>query len=187
MDNLIERDPYELLPIVKVCKDRFTELYKEVNEAAKQKLLDEYTATGHKDVELRINGHGVGDLKATVKDGYLPRYESEQLQDFALLNGMASISKVIRPEYMPSVLTVLEEHLPEALEDKVVFSDDFERYLDHNGDTVVLSGTHESVPDVDYIPKRITRIAAYGCKPADVLPALEGMSIDKLLLGGADE
>ena len=170
----------------KVVKERI----KQVRAEADESLMEAYEEDGFEKAAIKLNGQKVGEHIVTFnKEGYAITDEA-LFAEFALDYGMATIEKAIRPHMLAKAAAIIEasvDNPEDFIDEKVVFSDDWELAMNRVGDSVCYMDSGLVVPGVEYRPKTVKGTMVRGCKPEEVMPAVAQLGgIERLLLGGAE-
>lgn len=181
---------FEQLAVLTALESAVTEKKKELREVIDDEMRNAYETTGSDRVSLRVNGEKVGSVSVIEsKPGF--RVDSmAELEEFALDYDLAHIERRIAPDMVDSVIAAMRNMfgnkvINEAVEERVVMNDGWEKRLRNVGGEAVLEDSGLIVPGVSYVPAQYKSTRVTGCKPADVLPkALASGEVYALLEGG---
>lgn len=163
----------------------------EVREQLDGEFWRYFEDAGVEKMALNLGEVKVGEICITyASDAYIIT-DPETFNEFALDYGIATERKTIAPDMMDSCIKALEsvfepDVLEQAIKTEIVPTGDWEKRMNHVGDTVTYMDSNMVVPGVEYMPKRPKNTVVRGCKPEDVLPIAMQLpgGIDQLLLGG---
>ena len=129
---------------------------------------------------LRIDGIEVGKATRRMPKAEPTVFIQADFEEFALEYGLASERKAIDPAYMPEVIRMLEEQIPEAVKTEAVIDADWKKRIQCRGGSCYLEDSGLEVPGLVPMLKAET-IAVTGCKPDDVIPLIQGATVSKML------
>lgn len=148
-----------------------------------------YEATGADRMKVKVGDVEVGTLTLSFSKEAYEVTDAHAFQDFMLAQGLASVSKEIRPEYMHSVIQHVEEEAPEAIREDVTLSKDVQKLFRRVRDSFMLEGTEEVIPGIRPKPPEVIGTRMTGCKPDVVMPALQTLpgGVAGVLMGGMED
>lgn len=171
-----------LTAIQKAIKTRLDEC----RTKADANLEEAYLADGIDRIRVHIGGAEVGTFSLRFsKDGYTVT-DKAAFDDFLLLNGMGHEKKSIKPEYMQMAVDLVEKDHPEAIQVDVSIDKDCEKLIRNIDDVCVVGDTTEVIPGIKPKPSEVIGTTLKGCEPSAVIPQLQGVHVNELLLGGPD-
>lgn len=164
------------------------ELEKARAEADKE-MYELYEGFGTDRAKILLAGTEVGTISLRFPSDAYHVVDKESFEEFCLLNGLASIRRSIRPEYMVEVVSRIADDLPAAIAEEVVLDKDAAKMFQLVGDVYTLAGTDEVIPGIEPAPKAPVGTTVRGCDPKLVMPALQALpgAVDALLLGGVSD
>ena len=165
----------------------------EIREKADANLAEKYEEDGVEKMALKVNGQKVGEFIVTFTNEGFDVVDQEIFQDFCLSNGLATISRSIRPTMMHAAIKVIEgsiepEHVSDFIQEEIVVASDWGNYMSNVGGRVFFFDTDVEVPGVVFRPRRPKGTQVRKCEPETVFPLLQAMDggINGLLMGGVE-
>lgn len=159
---------------------------KQYRAEADEEILELYEGFGSDRVKIKLGDVEIGSMTLCfATDEYIVTDEAA-LNEFLLLNGLATEKTSIDPTYMVEVIARIKDDMPQAIVTEVVPTKDFSKLIKRVDDSFVIEGTNEVVPGISPAPQKIKGTRITGCKPEDVLPVINSLpgTLDTLLLGG---
>lgn len=160
-----------------------TELDK-VRAEADEAMLEAYEDDGVTKKALKLGGVKVGDYIVVLNSGQWAVEDRAAFEDFALTYGFASMERTVKGGYMPRVIEILEQELPEAVAETVKVDPKWQDYVENLAGTPMFLDSGEIVPGLKFTGQTVKGTQVRGCKPEDVAPILQQLGgVDALLLG----
>ena len=127
----------------------------------------------------------IGDIEVGKATRRMPKAEPEifiqaDFEEFALEYGLASERKAIDPAYMPEVIRMLEDEMPEAVKSEAVLDSAWKKRIQCRGGSCYLEDSDLEVPGLVPMLKP-EGLVVTGCKPEDVVPLIKGATVSKML------
>lgn len=173
-----------LTALQKAVKDQITEVRAEADSEMYQLYSDDRITKR----ALKLGDTKVGDyLVSETKESYTIE-DNEAFEDFALTYGFADEVKIIDPSKMLEAIAFLQENNPTMIASEIVIDGNWEKAVTNTCGIATYLDTGLAIPGVKINPPTYKNTQVRGCKPEDVLPALQrsldGMSVTQFLLGG---
>ena len=181
---------YEKLAVAHALAGAVKDVETEAREACNKSFLEDYDDSGVEKRALKVGGEKVGEFAVVyAKESF--EVTDGSFMEFALANGLAHVKASLKPDAIPAVMAMIEEHVdPDALgdfiEESTVLNDDWDKFFEVRAGEVVMAGTNEVVPGITYRPKHVKGTRITGCRFEDVAPRLTTSDVTRLL-GAGDE
>ena len=180
---------FEKLAILTALEKAVKDQIKIVRKDANDDLFEAHDSMGVEKISLTVNGQKVGNfIEMMTKDDYKIT-DHKLFDDFALCNGFASIKNTINPEHIYEATQIVKREAPELISEEIVYDENWKKYAEPVGDSVILGPSGVVIPGVEFVPEHPNgKTMVRGCAPKDVLPIVAQIGgIDQLLLGAGDE
>ena len=170
-----------------------TAMQKAVKEAlndARDELGDSMRTSDVERLALKVGGEKVGTAIIAGRKTVPMIDNQDEFMEFALDYGFATSHKEINPALVPSLIRYLEINPPEDMQDVIIeryeLDNKWEEHIECRGEKCYLAGTDLEAPGV--VPcTTLGTLQVRDCKPVDVIPRLDNISIRAALGGGTDE
>lgn len=171
-----------LTAIEKMVKARLGERRQDADAA----MVELYESTGADRMKIKLGDDEIGTLTLTFSKDAYEVTDAEAFHDFMLAQGLASINKEIRPEFMLEAIKRIEDETPGAIRETVVVSKDASKLMKRAGDSFVLEGTEAIIPGIAPKPPEIKDTRLTGCEPEKVVSAMSALpgGVAGVLMGG---
>lgn len=162
---------------------------KSIRVSADDEIMELYEGFGSDRVKIKLGDVEVGSMTLCFSsEDYIVKDEAA-LNEFLLLNGLATEKTSIDPTYMVEAIARIKDDMPQAIITEIEPVKDFSKLIKRVDDSFVIEGTNEVVPGISPAPKTVKGTRITGCKPEDILPIVNSLpgTLDTLLLGGGTD
>lgn len=168
-----------LTAMQKAVNDKLSEVRPEADEQIKALCEND----GVDRINVKLGSEKLGTFSIVFNSDTYEITDRAALDEFLLANGFADSRAHIPVTNMHEAINVIKANAPELLEYETIRTDDWEKYLEREGDDFVVSGTDTLIPGIKPKAQTIKGTQLRGCQPKSLLAALKEMDtfVDALL------